>query len=44
MKVSDVQQVVEDGYKTKLLIIEEADFYGDVIAEVAEPKNREVPY
>lgn len=36
MKVSDVQQVVEDGFKTKFIIIGEADFYGDVIAAVTD--------
>jgi hypothetical protein len=36
MKVSDVQQVVEDGYKTKLIVIEEADSYSDVVKEVTD--------
>jgi hypothetical protein len=36
MKVSDVQEINENGFKTKLLIIEEADFYGDIMKEVAD--------
>ena len=36
MQVSEIQEIIENGYKTKLLIINEADFYGDVVKEVTE--------